>query len=156
MKSKNMFFVFISLFCMNIFASERYHPLIGEDSAQSAGKSGCCSADCCSVGMKDSKTHQKRSVFLGISSCVGTADSAALSFGAAYSISPVVCIGLSSAAGCAGCFACVALALAARECTLAQITEKQEYLRSQKPVNAFPVQHIMNQNGPSNEKDLMR
>ena len=81
---------------------------------------------------------------VGLSS-LGAFQTAALSFGAAYSSSKIVCIGLSSVSGCTGCISCAAVALAARECTLAQVAYKQERLQEQgqDPLPVAPFQHVM-------------
>lgn len=143
MKKKYMLFcIFMSLLAIKCFASNGYAPLVDGNSGHVSDRSGCCG-----VGIIDSKTHEKHCAYFSVLSSVGAIQTTALSFGAAYSSSKIVCIGLTASSGCSGCMVCAAVALAARECTLAQVARKQERLQQQKPVN-LPGQHTM-ENFPS-------
>ena len=140
MKNKNIFAfcIFLSLFTTKCSASSvAYERLAGENSDQVSAQSGCCG-----ISIKDSKIHRKHCMhFSAFSSLLGV-ETVALSFGAAYSSSKIVCIGLTATSACTGCMACAAVALATRECTLALVARKQERLQQQKPVN-IPAQHVM-------------
>ena len=135
MKNKNILgsFIFFSFFATQLLASDMYTPLTGHDSSLAEAQSGCCG-----ITIKDSKTHEKNCFSFSALSCLGGVETAALSFGAAYSSSKIVCIGLSAAAGCTGCMTCAAVALATQGCTLALVARRQEeFLQHKpKPVNA--------------------